>query len=200
MNVSSLSSNLKAVALLAAFSSVASAAIPEGWFLAGNRPREYDCSIDPEVSYNEKPATYLKSKDDIKTTGFGTIMQSFDAAAYMGKRVRFSAFVRAEGVKKNGNPAWAALWMRIDGQAVGSGGHRETLGFDNMHDTGTDRSIHGSMPWKPISIVLDVPEGATSISFGMMLAGAGEVWMSGVKFEPVGPEVKVTATPRRPGF
>jgi hypothetical protein len=189
----SLMSGCKIAAVAAAFSCVASAAVPEGWFLAGNRPGEYDCSIDASVSYNEKPATYLRSKPEIKTTGFGTLMQQFDATGYLGKRVRFSAFVKAENVKRHGNAAWAGLWMRVDGNISRP---NRTLAFDNMHDTGSDRSIKGTKDWKSYSVVLDIPEVASKISLGLTLTGAGEVWLSGVIIERVGPEVKVTARPR----
>ena len=186
---------LEGVAVFAACSSVLLAAVPEGWFLAGSRPSEYDCSIDPGATYNDKPATYLKSKPDIKTTGFGTMMQGFDAAQYAGKRVRFSAFVKAEEVKSHGVPAWAGLWMRVDGDIPGP---NKTLAFDNMHDGGHDRSIKGTKEWKSYSVVLDVPENASKISFGILLSGSGAVWMSGVQVEAVGPEVKVTGRTRPP--
>jgi hypothetical protein len=41
--------------------------------------------------------------------GFGTLMQDFRAKQYVGKRVRFSAFVKSENVE-----GWAGLWMRVD--------------------------------------------------------------------------------------
>ena len=41
-------------------------------------------------------------------------------------------------------------------------------------------------------MVLDVAVDATGISFGILLSGTGEVWMSDVSFEEVGKDVPVT--------
>ncbi|MEK4628573.1 hypothetical protein MKZ17_10235 [Solibacillus sp. FSL R7-0682] len=48
-----------------------------------------------------------------------------------------------------------------------------------------NRSIHGTTDWNYYSIVLDVPEESTSIHFGILLVGSGEIWIDGVKFEEV---------------
>ena len=52
--------------------------------------------------------------------------------------------------------------------------------------------IQATTDWTPYSVVLDVPQGATSISFGILLAGTGTVWMSGVKLEAVDTQTPVT--------
>ena len=41
-------------------------------------------------------------------------------------------------------------------------------------------------------IVLDVPEQADQISFGLLLTGKGQVWMDDLKFEVVGKDVPTT--------
>ena len=68
------------------------------------------------------------------------------------------------------------------------------VAFDNMQS----RAIKGTQPWKQCDIVLDVPEDATGISFGVLLWGSGEVWMNDVSFEVVGKDVPLTspATPQ----
>ncbi len=59
--------------------------------------------------------------------------------------------------------------------------------MDNMHQTGTNRAITGTRDWQNYAVVLDVDPKATGIGMGVLLSGAGEVWMSGMKFEVVGP-------------
>jgi hypothetical protein len=197
----SLTSSLRRIALVAvgsaaACSSVLMAALPEGWLLAGNQPKQYDCSVDPASSYNGQPAMYLKSKPGIKTSGFGMLMRSFDAAPYAGKRVRFSASVKSQGVVPHGpDDAWAGLWMRVDDTVHRTRGIPRLLALDDMYDTGPDRSIRGTRGWEYYSVVLDVPGAANRISTGIQLRGSGAVWLSGEKFEVVGPEVPVTASP-----
>src|ERR1700752_2242851 len=119
------------VALVAACSIILQAGVPTGWFLAGTRPQEYDCSIDPTASYNGQPGIYLKSREGVKTTGFGTMMQDFSAAPYAGKRIRLSANLKSEGVDR-----WGGLWMRIDdgNHPNPKTGHATTVAFDDMYD------------------------------------------------------------------
>jgi hypothetical protein len=109
-------------------------------------------------------------------------MQSFSAAQYVGKRVRFSAAVKSEGVND-----WAGLWMRVD-----KGYEMVTL--DNMEN----RPIKGTTNWQNYHVVLDVPKEATSIAFGILLSKSGTVWLSNVKIESVGTDVPTTGRPMPP--
>ena len=63
------------------------------------------------------------------------------------------------------------------------------LAFDNMQD----RPIKGTTDWQNYAVVLDVPEGATGIFFGVLVNGSGSVWMSNLKIEPVGTDVPTTS-------
>ena len=84
------------------------------------------------------------------------------------------------------NPCMDApsFWMRVDGD----GGH--ILRFDNMGD----RPIKGTCDARRYEIVLDVPVESVGISFGVQLIGRGEVWLSDVRFEVVGMNVKTTGS------
>ncbi len=167
------------------------AAIPSGWFFAGSKPQEYDCSVDPTASYNGQLSTYIKSKEGIKTTGFGSMMQDFSAVPpYAGKRIRLSANLKSEGVE-----GWGGLWMRVDDANHPKNGYPLSVAFDNMHDGIKDRSIKGATGWQNYAVVLDVPEGATGIYIGFLLEGAGAIWVNGIKVDVVGLEVPVTGRP-----
>jgi hypothetical protein len=166
---------LRILALLAACSLALQAAAPKGWFVAGSKPTEYDSGIDTLATFNGHPSAYLKAKVP-SVEGFGTLMQDFRADHYVGKRVRFSAFVKTERAQD-----WVGLWMRIDSGS-------QELAFDNMQD----RSIKGTTEWKKYDVVLDVPQNATGIFFGVLLSGTGTVWLSDAKFEIVGPDVPTT--------
>jgi hypothetical protein len=151
------------------------AAAPKGWFIAGNKPAEYESGIDALAAYNGHPSAYLRAKTPI-VQGFGTLMQDFRADHYLGKRVRFSAFVKTEGAQD-----WAGLWMRIDSGV-------KTVAFDNMHD----RPVKGTTNWQKYDVVLDVAQDATGVSFGVLLSGSGVVWLNNAKFDVVGPTVLAT--------
>ena len=62
------------------------------------------------------------------------------------------------------------------------------IAFDNMQD----RPIKGTTGWQRYDVVLDVPKDATGISFGILLAGTGEVWLNSTKFDFVEAETPVT--------
>lgn len=161
--------------VLAAYSTPLQAAAPKGWFIAGSKPAEYDSGLDPSAAHGNHPSAYLKAQSP-SVDGFGTLMQEFRANHYAGKRIRFSAFVKTTDAQS------AALWMRVDKGP-------NMVAFDNMQN----RSIKGTSDWQKYDVVLDVPQDATGIFFGVLLTGgAGEVWISGAKIEVVGPEVLPT--------
>ncbi len=179
-------------AILALFPALAAAAGPEGWRL-GTDPA-YTMDRDTVVTYEGKASARLMSIR--KSDGFGTMMQSIAPDDYLGKRLRFSAYVKARGLK-----GWAGLWMRVDSQA-NPHGCGQMLAFDNMQE----RPITGSSDWTRYDVVLDVAKEAKGIAFGILLEGEGTVWLSGVRFEPVGMEVPSTNTwarerePANPNF
>src|SRR5260370_1977613 len=94
---------LKIIVLLATCSIALQAAAPKGWFVAGSRPSEYESGIDELAAYNGHPSAYLKAKSPV-VQGIGTLMQNFRADHYLGKRGRFSAFVKTERTRE-----WAGL-------------------------------------------------------------------------------------------
>jgi hypothetical protein len=148
---------------------------PQGWMLQGDHRKNYTTGVDQEAKYQGRPSAYLKSTPEA-TEGFGTLMQQFDAKEYVGKRVRFSAWVKSENLSD-----WAGLWMRVDNST-------RPVAFDNMQN----RAITGTTDWQNYSVVLDVPQDATGIFFGILLTKSGNVWLNSVKVETVGEDVPVT--------
>jgi hypothetical protein len=153
-----------------------SAQLPKSWFPGGSHPKEYEMTLDRDISHSGKASGTLKSIVP-QASGFGTLMQQCKADKYRGKRVRMSGFVRAADVVD-----WAGLWFRVDGA------NGEVLSFDNM----MNRSIKGTVDWKLCEVVLDVPKGSEQLAFGVLLIGAGHVWVDDLKFEVVGKDVPTT--------
>lgn len=153
-----------------------------GWLLAGTRRDCYEIGVALGEASAGKPAAYLRSTTD-PSGGFGTLMQQIVVDEFAGKRLRFSGAVRAEAVID-----WAGLWMRVDGAR-----EDPMLAFDNMHD----RAIKGSTDWSRYAVVLDVPEKATNIAFGVLLSGEGAIWIADLALEAVGVDVPTTGEWRR---
>jgi hypothetical protein len=149
---------------------------PSGWFMAGSKPENYRTGVDDAVTRDGQPSAYLASVVP-ETGGFGTLMQSINASNYTGKRIRLTASIKSENLGD-----WAGIWMRVDRD-------KTTVAFDNMQN----RGIKGTQTWSDCDVVLDVPEGATGISFGVLLSGTGQVWANHVTFEVVGKDIAVTA-------
>ncbi|MDE2293572.1 MAG: transcriptional regulator [Elusimicrobia bacterium] len=164
--------------LLAAAPVLASAAAPKGWFKSGSSADSYAIGVVKDAASGRKGA-YLRSLGSVEK-GYGSLTQKVSAWSYLGRRVRLEAFVKADSVK-----GWGALWMRVDGP------YGKVLAFDNMED----RPIRGTKDWKRYEVVLDVPKTAQSVTFGMLLAGEGNLMLSAVRLQAVGKDVPVTAAP-----
>ncbi len=168
------------IALLSAVIAVAQSTPPPGWVLAGSSPADYITHTDPREHHSGGSSGHLRSRSEAAAEGdkFGTLMQSFKADTYRGKRVRLSAYVKLYDVRD-----WAGLWMRIDGPK------NEVLGFDNMQD----RPLRGTLTsWTPVFVVLDVPDQAEDIALGILVAGYGGTWIDDVTLEVVDTSVPVT--------
>jgi hypothetical protein len=117
-------------------------------------------------------------------------MQTLSAAAYQGKRVRLTGWVKTE----DANDAGGHLWMRIDGQ-------NGMLQFDNMDG----RAPKGTTDWQEYSVVLDVPAEASTVNYGFFIGGSGKTWVNGMTIDAVSPDLpstrltpKTTSLPQAP--
>jgi len=149
----------------------------KGWFLSGSHPFHYEMGMDYEVVHQGKASGYLQSKTVLDSTEFATMMQTFKANRFVGKRIRLSGFIRTEAID-----TYAGMWMRVDDTM------EDVLQFDNM----SNRPIRGTTNWNRYSIVLDVPDPSAVISFGIILSGQGKVWADHLSFEEVDKTIPTT--------
>jgi hypothetical protein len=149
---------------------------PAGWFMAGMAPGDYETGLDTKTKRSGASSAFIRAKEDPKD--FSTLMQVVDAKNYLGKRVRFSAWVKSDKVSD-----WAGLWMRVDGG-------KQTLSFDNMQD----RPIKATTDWRQYEVVLDVPATADGVFYGILTSGTGQVWIDDAKLEIVPSTVATTGS------
>ena len=151
--------------------------LPKGWFTSGSAPESYDFGVRPDDRHPGGRNAYIRAQAQAR--GFATLMQTIDAQAYRSQRVRLSGYLRTKDAGKG------ALWMRVDDT------DKKSVAFDNMDD----RAQQGDKPWQSFDVVLDVPDNARDIAFGVLLQNKGEVWADGLKFEVVGKDVPLTGGP-----
>ena len=164
--------------------SVEAESLPDGWILAGTHPKDYKVSLDSGVTYSGSVSAILESRSE-RAKGFGTLMQQCAPGLYLEKRVRNTGYIRCKDIKN-----WDRLWFRVFGE------NGKTLAFDNMNG----RPIKGSTDWKQYQIVLDVPEGAKVLTFGVQLNGAGKVWIDDIGFEVVDRSIATTGKSSRKSY
>ncbi len=158
--------------------------LPKGWRIRGDAPEKYEMGIDKGAGQSGKNAATIKSIDE-SISGFGTLLQNCLPDSFLGKRVKMSGYVKTKEVAN-----WAGLWLRIDTKTVAY-----RVGFDNMHDGKTDRSIKGTTDWKKYEIVLDVPHNACNLAYGALIDGTGQIWFDNLKFEAVDITIPTTGVP-----
>jgi len=145
---------------------------PQGW---GGGGEGYELTVDTKDPHGGQQCGRIRfsGPDQPKQASFGSLTQSVPAKPFRGKRVRYSGYVRTQGVSEG----WGGLWMRVDGPG---GVHA----FDSMQKS--NRAIVGTTDWKEYEIILDVPREATEIVFGMLLSGKGTAWVDDLQLEAVG--------------
>jgi len=141
------------------------------WIITGTAPEKYQVSIDHNIYHMGSKSAMIHSIGNEFSIGeFGTIMQQISAKTFVGKRMRFSGFVKTQDVE-----GWCGLWMRIDSALS------VTLKLDNMQS----RPITGTTEWNYYSCVLDIPENGAIINIGILLTGKGQVWFDNADFQEV---------------
>ena len=133
--------------------------VPEGW--TGTYDNQAGIGISTRSPRTGRAALYMTGQGTSKARA--TLLQSILPDAYVGGRVRMSAWVKPDNVTAD----YSGIWMRVDGAF-------ETLAFDNM----VGRPVAGSGPWRQVSIVLDVPVTAVGITFGGLFEGHGALLYS----------------------
>ena len=166
--------------LAAALCSSVHAARVEGWILSGARASSYEIGEDTGEGASKKIPRFIRYTGG-DSSSFGTLMQQISAKNYQGKRVRFQALVKTRDVSN-----WAGLWMNA---------LRSRDGYPAAFYNSQDKPITGTTDWQLRSVTLDIPEDATTLNFGVIDAGRGQVWIDELSLEVVGKDVPVDVMP-----
>lgn len=143
---------------------------PTGWYTGGTG---YEVSLDsiaPMAGMYSLRTRFI-GPGAYTGQGFGVASKSYPIALARGRALRFTGYVRTEGITKG----YAGLWMRVDG----GGG---MLALDNM----AGRAPYGTTPWTRYQIELPVDSGASGIVLGVLHPGDGTAWYDSLTLEVVG--------------
>lgn len=136
----------------------------EGDSIALDANRVYGNKVPVKLSrLFEKPLT-AQSNDLV-------MYQKISAEAFRGQRLQISAIFRAQDVSLT-----ASIWARVVDAS------NTIISSDNM----ANRAVVGSTNWQRVSLKLNIPDDAASITFGPQLRGTGTLWLDSFKVEPVG--------------
>jgi len=137
--------------------------------VAADIVRDFVDKNDSEYANELRKATEM-AKAPSRSGGqdFGVATSTFPVQAAKGKRIRYSGYIKTEGISRG----WAGLWWRVDGRTG-------MLAFDNMQD----RGAKGTSDWKRYEIELPVATDAQGIYFGTLHTGDGSAWFDGLSVE-----------------
>jgi hypothetical protein len=169
-----LSTIVATLAFAFASTAVPAQALPEGWRARGETPEEYKMNRAAEARYKGEFGASIVH-DSGSGQGFGNLMQAINAVPFRGNRIALRAWIRTQDADS------AQMWLRIDGAT-------QTISMDNMDD----RPIKGTTPWKEYEIVMNVPESATQLAFGVFLSGKGSVAFDEVQIGSASTTARVT--------
>ncbi len=158
-SITKYSKAVVSLALLIVCSLALQAAAPAGWRLNQAKPGTYEAGTDMQAAYNGHPSAYLKCTKPAAGE-IANLMQHFRADKYAGKRVRLSAFVKTEALDEQGH-LWTQ-WVH-----PGKDGAQSGTSFAWL--------VKGTAGWQNYEVVLDVPQYADSIEFGVFPGGPGTI-------------------------
>jgi hypothetical protein len=157
---------------------------PKSWkFSEAQAKAGYRLAVTEDRPSEGNRSVTITSPDKPPQNMFGNLMQSFDAAPWRGKKVRFKASVRTENLSADGR---AQLWLRVDRKA--DGGPPRMGAFDNM-----ERRPIRTDEWKPFEVVAKIDDDAERINVGMLLIGAGSARIDDASFIEADASAALTA-------
>lgn len=146
---------------------------PKGWYNAQHTGSvSYDFALD---SGRRKDGSHAMRITNIGPEPWGTLAQRLPAAAYAGKTVRLSAWIRTEGIPDGRDNGVSLLLLAQRGGAL------------LAHVPAKNSRVRRDTDWKRHSVELELPPGTNRLEVGVTLEGKGKAWVDGFELETVEP-------------
>ncbi len=141
------------------FESAHSGTLPAGW--SGGPPGTV--SVDGAIVHGGRWSARLE-RTATSPEAFSTLTKAIPAD-FTGKTIEWRGFLRSEAVSE-----FMGLWMRQDGDAP-------NLGFASMQP----RRIRGTNDWTEYRSRCPLHPDAKQLIFGVLISGAGKVWVDDLR-------------------
>ena len=137
---------------------------------------QYECGVDTSGLAGTSSA-FLRST--VAHAEFARLEQAIKPGDYRGKHLRFSGDVKAEHVEQQ-----AGLRIRIILPPSFRQDERSRQGRERPRQ---EQWVQGTQDWMRYELTLPVPvpEDARAIIFGLLLIGAGQVWLANARLEVI---------------
>jgi hypothetical protein len=138
------------------------------WRFFGDKS-QYGCGVDTSALGGTSSA-FLRST--VAHAGHARLEQAIKPDDYRGKHLRFSGEVKIEHVEQQ-----AGLRIRI----------MTPPSMRQDERSRQEKWVQGTQDWMRYELTLPVPvpEDARSIVFGLLLRGAGQVWLANARLEVI---------------
>ena len=146
---------------------------PKGWYSAQHTGSvSYDFALD---SGRRKDGSHSMRIVNIGPEPWGTLAQVLPAAAYAGRTVRLSAWIRTEGIPDARGNGVSLLLLAQRGGELGA------------HVPTKKSRVAGDTDWKRHAVELRLPPATNRLEVGVTLEGQGTAWVDGFALEVVEP-------------
>lgn len=165
-----ISIKLCAALFLDTFESRATAmadSIPMGWRPARSNTPAFKLGVDRSVFHSGRASGFIEH-GPAPAAENGSLMQSFVADPYRGKRVRLTVYLRSKDVQR------AFIFMSVQS-------NDSAIAYANTNQ----HALTENSDWTPFQITLDIPGNSRNIDFGVAMRGQGKVWIDDCKLEIV---------------
>ena len=151
--------------------------LPPQWRKINNDPDgNYQATLSADAAFEGHYGASVRRVTPAKGHNeFGGFIQIARAAPWRGQRVLMRAWIKTIQADAG------SMWLRIDAAD-------NYLLMDNMGN----RTIKGTTGWSQYEIVMDVPQRAEYLVYGVFLIGGGVLDVDNVEFMPAPPGAKTT--------
>lgn len=144
--------------------------IPKAWNISDkSKNRGYNIKLSTEAHSGKFSMLLFSTKQGQNNDEFAQVDQDIASDAFLGKKVEFSAYCKAD-FSAGGR---GLLWVKV------------YYADHTVRDFICDEYISSNSQWKQYKLTVDIGFDAVRITYGFQLNGEGKIWIDDASFAPV---------------